>query len=171
MSNMVYNFHCEYAKTHSYVYKYANERARVAACMAGNVRKYPAGKAEKRCPVGANCGADSTQAADLLETLRLAWRRRIVGECVKRGGWPVMVETLAALVVCSRFVGCVDRLRKLAARCFACLQLIGVMCGKVCSSRLQVDSLTVCTFASVSVFGIGCKCWQMVCAFVAILPR
>jgi len=103
--------------------------------------------------------------------LRLAWRRRIVGECVKCSGLPVTVEPLAALVVCSRFVGCVDRLRKLAARCFACLQLIGVMCGNACSSRLQVDSLTVCTFASVTLPGVGCKCWRMVCALVAILPR
>ena len=49
-------------------------------------------------------------------------------------------------------------------------QLIGAACWKVCNSRLLVGSLTVCTFESVSVFGIGCKCLRMVCALVAILP-
>lgn len=81
---------------------------------SANIRQ---GKRENVAQLARIAAADSTQAADLLEALRLALRRRIVGECVKCSGWPVMVETLAAFVVCSRCVGCVERLRKLAARC------------------------------------------------------
>ena len=104
------------------------------------------GKTGRNCPGWRNC----------LQWLRLALRRWIVGECAKCSGWPGAAVSLAAFVVCPRCVGCMDRLRKMAARCSACPQLIGVMCGKVCSSRLQVDSLTVCTFASV---GGRYACW------------
>ena len=167
---MVYNFRCEYAKIHTYMHKYASKRARMPARTGRIVRKYsaesgkvfPSWRELRRLIRSRLAELSAMVAAGPVPSDR---RRMCQG-----GGWRFAVEPLATFVVCSRCVGCVDRLRKLAARCSACPHLTGVVCGNVCGSRLRMDSLTVCTFASVSVSDVGCKRWRIVCALVAILP-
>lgn len=56
------------------------------------------GKRENVAQLARVAAADMAQAADFLEALRLALRRRIVGECVKCSGWPGAVETWRRLL-------------------------------------------------------------------------
>lgn len=64
MSNMVYNFRCEYAKMHSLMHKYAIKRARIPARVAGIVRKYPAEKRENVAQLARVAAADTIQAGE-----------------------------------------------------------------------------------------------------------
>ena len=74
MSNMVYNIHCEYAKMHSFMYKYASERARMPARVVADRPQISGGKVGNVAQLARIAATDTAQAGGALQELRRVWR-------------------------------------------------------------------------------------------------
>lgn len=130
----------------------AQERRRAWPGSSANIRQENRENVAQLARVAA---ADTIQAGEFAGGVASGLASTDRRVCVKRGTWLVTVEPLASLVVCSRCIGCVDRLRVTGGALFGVVAFVdwlqwladGVRVGYPCGALVCVAymaRLTMC---------------------------